>query len=257
MMKLTILLASSFSTSIALHAAWAVAQVGPQLIDRLEEKLWQSSYTFDSLTAPLALAAVGMASPALRERVLTALQPGAVPVPEGGQPGGEADVLLVDFVSDLRAVLADQAGFSEAFTQFGQELVFSIARKRGLPGWSSPDHVGPGLARARALRCDRTLLLDSRATSLLMGGLAFLGKARPEELYLEARDLERYDPEDAESDGLRLLIHQQQWRPAPAPVVRAAPRTGRNDPCPCASGKKFKRCCESGAAGEPRLRAAG
>ena len=27
------------------------------------------------------------------------------------------------------------------------------------------------------------------------------------------------------------------------PVRRAHPRVGRNDPCPCGSGKKFKRCC--------------
>jgi uncharacterized protein YecA (UPF0149 family) len=27
-----------------------------------------------------------------------------------------------------------------------------------------------------------------------------------------------------------------------APVLRG-PRVGRNDPCPCGSGKKFKRCC--------------
>ncbi|MBO9482280.1 MULTISPECIES: DUF1186 domain-containing protein [Gammaproteobacteria] len=25
--------------------------------------------------------------------------------------------------------------------------------------------------------------------------------------------------------------------------LRAAPKTGRNDPCPCGSGKKFKKCC--------------
>jgi hypothetical protein len=30
--------------------------------------------------------------------------------------------------------------------------------------------------------------------------------------------------------------------PARAPVVRT-PRPGRNDPCPCGSGKKFKHCC--------------
>ena len=29
----------------------------------------------------------------------------------------------------------------------------------------------------------------------------------------------------------------------PKPVVRAAPKTGRNDPCPCGSNKKFKKCC--------------
>ena len=38
-------------------------------------------------------------------------------------------------------------------------------------------------------------------------------------------------------------------RPAVAPsaaqptVRRNGPKTGRNDPCPCASGRKFKRCC--------------
>jgi SEC-C motif len=27
------------------------------------------------------------------------------------------------------------------------------------------------------------------------------------------------------------------------PVVHQAPKTGRNDPCVCGSGKKFKKCC--------------
>ena len=27
------------------------------------------------------------------------------------------------------------------------------------------------------------------------------------------------------------------------PIVRAAPKIGRNDPCPCGSGKKHKKCC--------------
>jgi uncharacterized protein len=27
------------------------------------------------------------------------------------------------------------------------------------------------------------------------------------------------------------------------PVRRSAPRVGRNDPCPCGSGKKYKKCC--------------
>ena len=33
--------------------------------------------------------------------------------------------------------------------------------------------------------------------------------------------------------------------PARTPV-RAAPRVGRNDPCPCGSGKKYKKCCGRG-----------
>jgi len=31
----------------------------------------------------------------------------------------------------------------------------------------------------------------------------------------------------------------------PQPVVRQGPKAGRNDPCPCGSGKKFKKCCGS------------
>lgn len=29
----------------------------------------------------------------------------------------------------------------------------------------------------------------------------------------------------------------------PAPIKRETPKLGRNDPCPCGSGKKFKQCC--------------
>jgi len=29
----------------------------------------------------------------------------------------------------------------------------------------------------------------------------------------------------------------------PKTVKREEPKVGRNDPCPCGSGKKFKQCC--------------
>ena len=32
-------------------------------------------------------------------------------------------------------------------------------------------------------------------------------------------------------------------KPENAQVVRSAPKVGRNDPCPCGSGKKYKHCC--------------
>lgn len=34
------------------------------------------------------------------------------------------------------------------------------------------------------------------------------------------------------------------------PVRRVEAKVGRNDPCPCGSGKKYKKCCGAGAAGE-------
>jgi SEC-C motif-containing protein len=37
-------------------------------------------------------------------------------------------------------------------------------------------------------------------------------------------------------------IYTRAVRLGPAPI-KAAPKVGRNDPCPCGSGKKYKHCC--------------
>jgi len=37
------------------------------------------------------------------------------------------------------------------------------------------------------------------------------------------------------------------WRDGPGVARRVGPKIGRNQPCPCGSGKKFKRCCGSPA----------
>ena len=40
----------------------------------------------------------------------------------------------------------------------------------------------------------------------------------------------------------REKVIRQLDVPPPKPY-RAPPRIGRNDPCPCGSGKKYKKCC--------------
>ena len=37
------------------------------------------------------------------------------------------------------------------------------------------------------------------------------------------------------------FVHQHFFRPVSAPTSVA--KAGRNDPCPCGSGKKHKKCC--------------
>jgi hypothetical protein len=49
-------------------------------------------------------------------------------------------------------------------------------------------------------------------------------------------------------DGLARMNagdHKSRGTPAPIPPKGApkGPKVGRNDPCPCGKGKKFKRCC--------------
>ena len=42
-------------------------------------------------------------------------------------------------------------------------------------------------------------------------------------------------------DGRWYFVNGEVVRPRP--YVRDEPKHGRNDPCPCGSGKKFKKCC--------------
>lgn len=74
--------------------------------------------------------------------------------------------------------------------------------------------------------------------------------------------LKRVEQEDSWGDWVDQIVPslahiQAKWLPlrdippsdgTPAqPIVREFPKIGRNDPCPCGSGKKYKKCC--GAAG--------
>jgi SEC-C motif-containing protein len=59
-----------------------------------------------------------------------------------------------------------------------------------------------------------------------------------------------------ERNGLKDVHHEKaqfkkeddQWfyedgTISPVTIVRSSPKVGRNDPCPCGSGKKYKHCC--------------
>ncbi len=48
----------------------------------------------------------------------------------------------------------------------------------------------------------------------------------------------------------RDLVFSAPAKEAPEPVKRAAVKVGRNDPCPCGSGKKYKKCHGMGSAAE-------
>jgi len=55
------------------------------------------------------------------------------------------------------------------------------------------------------------------------------------------------EPGEAALAALKRELHEElgiqvlEAEPV-APYVREAPKVGRNDPCPCGSGKKFKQC---------------
>jgi preprotein translocase subunit SecA len=55
-------------------------------------------------------------------------------------------------------------------------------------------------------------------------------------------DMSRMKVNKDEIDSLGDDYAANERDKAPATPVVAAPRIGRNDPCPCGSGKKYKQC---------------
>lgn len=101
-----------------------------------------------------------------------------------------------------------------------------------------------GYLRGMALDADWSLLPPEQQPAL--DAITLHGS----EAHLATR--EAFSPEDFEAsiEAIRpaaLALHdywqeQRAAQPDPEPY-RAGDKVGRNDPCPCGSGKKFKQCC--------------
>ena len=48
---------------------------------------------------------------------------------------------------------------------------------------------------------------------------------------------------DKQLSKLEGSNHDFEDEEKPEPIRRITPKVGRNDPCPCGSGKKYKKCC--------------
>jgi len=83
--------------------------------------------------------------------------------------------------------------------------------------------------------------------SCAMGLVAFCTKFRDE---LEQEEFEPICASFTDADGVSVRFTAPYWAddqfeisdPTPPVPRREAPRVGRNDPCPCGSGKKYKKC---------------
>ena len=99
--------------------------------------------------------------------------------------------------------------------------------------------------------------LNSKAMSMLMRGQIYIPQQQQaDSAQRRSPNIERAMPEkkrdysqystnkDAtpEAAAQRAAASAQQGQPQQRIPTKAAPKVGRNDPCPCGSGKKFKNC---------------
>jgi preprotein translocase subunit SecA len=106
----------------------------------------------------------------------------------------------------------------------------------GLRGYGQKDPLIEFKKEAFILFEDMMGRIDTETVRYLF----LMQPARPEE---EAREIERRQRRQQQ-----VLQYQAGPAQAEAPrPVRAGAKIGRNDPCPCGSGKKYKKCCGKAA----------
>jgi SEC-C motif len=115
----------------------------------------------------------------------------------------------------------------------GYDAFYSSLEEHLLP---VAEVLGIGLPEADSWRRQRAEQGEQRAARLAeMAELDRRFKA------LKARGIDPFD-----RLGTSERVARTQLPAVTAPVRHAAPRVGRNDPCPCGSGKKSKKCCGRG-----------
>ena len=220
---------------VMLRTWWTLGRAGALAVPRLKQILASApTITEWSLTA-FALLAIARRHSKLRAELIRAVGPARLPKDMQSE---EYPVLIARQLQWLMAVeWGEDHEPPEVHERCRRDLAEEAVAvfERGLePGRRAGDH----LSIARLAHLSINLWDPSCNLPSLASAVALIATARPEELYYPAANIDeapRFTPEAA--------FALAKFSPDPLPPVRAAERPGRNDPCTCGSGKKWKRCC--------------
>lgn len=96
------------------------------------------------------------------------------------------------------------------------------------------------MAEQEQARRRAAVYMSNPNVSISQGG----GRPMPNPYANYSTTRETYEGEAAQREAARN-VNRPAERSKPQPI-KAAPKVGRNDPCPCGSGKKYKNCCGKG-----------
>ena len=109
----------------------------------------------------------------------------------------------------------------------------------------SMDHLKEGIGLRGYAQQDPLIVYKKEGFELFSG---LITRVKEETLTVLFR-IQLAKPDDLETlrrpeeRNLSFSSGASQERPKKKPVQRTHTKVGRNDPCPCGSGKKFKKCC--------------
>ncbi|MDI1429761.1 YecA family protein [Polyangium sorediatum] len=229
----------------ALRGIWGAARIGKDLLSVYKRECEAAVTLHELIDAAFTLTVMGCRHARLRAEIKKALSP------NGLSP------TTPDFVVAVRELMLqvldteDTHGPTGALHQHGRAgAELAVAFSKRLPPTSAYhfkeiEEVPPEIAY-RTLLLDATDFVNHREVFPTMTlALQWLSHATPDDLYLPADYIAAirtpYDPRQV----LALLRDDRSTQKAiltEAAKTRQAGPT-RSAPCPCGSGKKYKRCC--------------
>ena len=238
---------------LAVRGIWAVGRIGKPLLAATKHRLRKASTILTLLDAGMGLTTLGLRHAKLRTEVSKALS---------------IDLDLVDnhphrtalqaIHERLRLIVdADEAihhQLGSAMRRLGAETWMQLTshRPEGAPlRFARAEDVPDELAMCAAVNAPLDFMSELSVVTPMVLSLPWLSRATPEQLYLPREALRACSMPWTPDHTLGLLrAHRDFYKLHRAP--RARPEgPARKGPCPCGSGKKYKRCCEAEEEGNP------
>lgn len=228
---------------IALRAVWGMGRLGKPLVTPLKQKL-QSMDSFLTWTmAFLGLSCIALRHHKLRKEIAKTLY-SQTTKPSSIQALQRWNVPESTLGFTIALVQGEAVSQQELNSHF-QTAAFGMLQGHTLPDefqFKQPSDIPEGIASSLVSNASGNWIQDTSELMRMTGLLPWLANVDAQQLYLPTRLVEALSAPWQSQSVIDLLQTHQDYYGASQPL-RKERQIGRNDPCPCGSGKKYKKCC--------------
>ena len=236
-------LVRTFEVPFVARAAWIAGRLGKPFLPFYRQRFAAGAGGLDFVEAGWGMVAMAARHASLRGDAVRALQ--APPAP--GAPDNDYSRLVREQLGGLAEAIgsAEDAGLVENVKTLGRTEV--VKRTAHLDddspyAFRDPARVPDDLGLAVFRQMPLDAFEPGSGLALVAAAVLCCARLPAEQLYLPAAFLHAVGREDLGECGARLVERHRKYFMV-STVRREGPRVGRNDPCPCGSGKKHKKCC--------------
>ncbi len=227
------------------RALWGLGRLGRSALSFCGRWLREANTDMDWLGAALGIAVIGMRHGKLAAEARRLLESAPRPQDRTGDAAGYYDAIGSQTLAMIRAAMDNPEVFDSFHMKVSRGVVVWLAGELKLAApfdFSDPEAVPDDLARAVAVSWGHDLRRSERRIEALVGLLPWLARCEAADLYPPQAWTNVTREPWAREVSVRLVDNGIAYWGREMPHVAEA-RPGRNDPCPCGSGKKYKKCC--------------